>query len=170
MIHDTVIVVEEGGLELFGTVCFLMGVLGYIATTIGDRSDWNLEGSTRVIVRALTALFAVGTIVSTKAVRALPPADGGNPANWFPAAAFFLVALALTLRRNASRRSRWWIPLPLGLSAYCGAGLYGYSALLHHGQPHVALMATLIAGWMLEGTLTGVPSGSSNASAGHRGR
>lgn len=171
VIHDTVIVVEEGGLELFGTVCFLMGVLGYIATTAGDRSVWTLEErSTRVVVRVLTALLAAGTFLSTRVVRALPPADGGIPANWFPAAAFFLVALALTLRRNATHRSRWWIPLPLSLSGYCGAGLYGYSALLHHGQPHIALIATLIAGWMLEGTLTGVPSGTSNVSAGHQGR
>ena len=151
-INDLLIVVEEGGLELFGIVCFLMGVLDYVRLTVGDRSTWTAEDRTvRVGVRILTALLGAGTFLSVKAVRLLPPADGGNPANWFPAAAFFLVSLAAILRRES--RQRWMTVIALVLSAYCGAGLYGYSALLHYGQPHVALLATVIAGWMLEATL-----------------
>lgn len=163
--HVVLIVLEEGGLELFGIVCFLTGVLTYVRFAAGERSEWSFSSHrAKTSIRLITVLGALGIVATTRLVRALPPADGGIPANWFPAAMFFLVFLAALLLRNAVTRVLWWSFAALAVSGYCGAGLYGYSKLLHYGQPHVALLATVIAGWVLEGTLTGVPS-SPTASA-----
>lgn len=159
-LHDILVVLEEGGLELFGILCFLMGILAYVRFSAGERSDWSIpDRSLQTAARVLTALLAIGVFAATKVVRALPDGDTGTPANWFPAAMFFLVALgALSCRDRDAFRRRLWAVFALAVSGYCGAGFYAYSKLLQYGQPHVAMLVTVIGGWMLEGTLTGVPS------------
>ena len=136
-LHDVLLVLEEGVLELFGVVCFLLGVLTYVGES---RPSWPI---TRGHVRALTAVMVIGVFVSAAVVSRLPPGDTGIPSNWYPAAMFLFVALA-------SRRWRW---LALGASAFCGAGLYGYFRLFFYGAPLVAAFATVIGGWLLEAVL-----------------
>lgn len=149
LVHDSLLVVEEGGLELFGALCFLMAVFAYLRNVSGDRVAWDLPTETIAGVRALTAALTLGVYASMWLVARLPEGDTGNPSHWFPAAGWLLVSL--------SSRSRAVRAGALCLSGYFGAGLYLHAGWLSHGFPHVAAGATILAGWALEGTLRGAP-------------
>jgi hypothetical protein len=150
LVHDALLVIEEGGLELFGVLCFLMAVVGYLRTVGGDRAAWQLPPAAITGVRALTAALTLGVYAGMWLVARLPEGDTGIPSHWFPAAAWLLVCL--TARSRAARAGA------LGASGYFGAGLYLYAGWLSQGFPHVAAAATILAGWTLEGTLRGAPS------------
>ena len=128
LIHNTLLVGEEGIVELGGALCFLAGVLSYVArATDGARVEIR-SGSLRPIASAAVVggILTVGAPVAHTIVRHLPPADTGIPENWFPAAALYGLALLLVCLKG-TRGWRFATPA-LALSAFFGAGLYGYSS------------------------------------------
>ena len=144
--HDILLVLEEGGLELFGTLAFLAAVVTYVRPRGGDSIEWVVPTTARVrTIRAVVVISCLGTIASPAIVTRLPAADTGLPQNWFPAAAWLLVSLA------SARRSRLASAASAAISAAFGASLYGYSAALSSMQPwHVPLAGVLTAGVALE--------------------
>jgi hypothetical protein len=138
--HDVLLVLEEGGLELFGTLSFLMGVLVWLRegarTMPGATLTWRVDAEKAARIGGIAALAViVGVPLSAAFVRSMPPADSGIPMNWFPAAtAFLLCVLALAARAGASaeRDTRSQLAFvvaifALAISAYFGAGLHGYT-------------------------------------------
>lgn len=126
-VHNALMVVEEGLLELGGTLCFLLGVLLYIRRVEGAGPHvFDLRSRRAVVVMGVTAaLLAAGVPTVHWFVARLPGGDTGVPDNWFPAAALFLFALAVSATRG-------WRAAPiavaaLGLSAAFGAALFGYT-------------------------------------------
>jgi len=150
-LHDVLLVLEEGGLELFGVLCFFVAVITYTREIGGNRIELRVAPGAIGAVRGLTLASAVGVYASSWLVARLPPGDTGIPSNWFPAAAWLLVFLSA--RSSAARLTA------LCLSGYFGAGLYGYTAWIANGFPDVPAMGTILGGWALEGALRGAPSG-----------
>jgi hypothetical protein len=144
-VHNMLLVIEEGVLELGGAFCFLAGVLVYLRGLAG-------EGPYVVQLRPRTASFAiaVATMLLTAAIPAsrwfvdrLPAADTGIPENWFPSAALF--ALWLCLVTHGRRRLG---VLVLALSACFGAGLFGYVGLADARMP-MDTLGTVITGSLI---------------------
>jgi hypothetical protein len=141
--HDALLVLEEGLLELFGTVCFLMATLvwlrGHALATTGIAGPaLTARIHPEIAARAgLTAagITAAGIALSAVTIPLLPDADSGLAINWFPAASgFLLFLLALGARaampREPSgprRMTEALAILALAVSAYFGAGIYGYA-------------------------------------------
>lgn len=143
--HDLLLVLEEGGLELFGILCFLAAIVTYVVATAGERSVWRVDERVAVwTIRFLTLALIVGTWAARWVVARLPPGDTGIPQNWFPAAALLLLAL------GAPRL----LALPaLALSAFFGSGLHGYTTWHSFEVARVVLLGTLtvlfgIGGWV----------------------
>jgi hypothetical protein len=150
-VHDLLLVLEEGVLELFGILCFLAAALTYLGTVAGPRVSWTFNTlRARWLIRGLTALAIMGVFVSAWVVSKLPPGDTGIPSNWFPAAMLMVAGIAMLTVRSG----RGWMKVAgavlLALSAFCGAGLYGYFRLLFYGAPLVAAFVTALGGWALE--------------------
>jgi hypothetical protein len=144
VIHNALLVFEEGIVELGGALCFLLGVLIYIRRTAGDGPH-VFELSTR----ALPWIACVGLLMTAAVpgahwfVAQLPPGDTGIPDNWFPAAALYALTLLSLLRTD--RRAGIAIAA-LVTSAICGAALYGYAGWFQRiGYPGEALDAALTA-------------------------
>ncbi|PYR77058.1 MAG: hypothetical protein DMF86_10560 [Acidobacteria bacterium] len=146
-VHNALLIFEEGVVELFGTLSFLAAILVYIRRTAGtDVVEWQVDRRVAASVALIVAaLFAVAVPVARWTVAVLPPGDTGIPANWFPAAA--LAACALVAVAVQGRRAKPAAALCLALSAYFGAGLYGYTSWLarSHAAEAAAVGAALAA-------------------------
>ena len=145
-LHDLLLVLEEGGLELFGILCFLAAVVMYVRTRAGDVSVW--PASTRHLawsVRALTLLALAGITAVDRVIARLPPGDTGVPEHWFPAAALLLVAViaATLVRSDPARGSSMLIAVSIALSAFFGAGLHAYPTWHSYDDWRVMLNASL---------------------------
>jgi hypothetical protein len=138
--HDTLLVLEEGVLELFGTLAFLMGFLMWLREAAlhspAHTLTWSADADAAARAGGIAALVTiVGVPFSAVMIRVLPAADTGIPMNWFPAAAAFLMVLvafgvgAGTAQTNYPRRELVAAAAILGLviSAYFGAGIHGYT-------------------------------------------
>lgn len=154
-IHNALLVIEEGIVELGGALCFLMGVLVYIRRTAGQGPhEFQLAGP-RVPLAVASAglLFTAGVPVAHWFVARLPPGDTGVPDNWFPAATLYLLAVVALATRG--RRAIPLATLAMAGSAAFGAALYGY---LHWyariGYPGEALDAAVTAVASITLTLT----------------
>lgn len=134
--HDTLVIVEEGGLELVGGLCFLTATIVYVVSRTGGAPLKIQIESSRAIwtVRSLTVLFLIGLVFMHWAVAHLPPGDIGIPDNWFPSAGMFLLAVVLGATFPGSRASqamgsRLVVGMAVGaivISAYFGATAYAY--------------------------------------------
>lgn len=152
-LHDVLLVLEEGVLELFGILCFLAAVLTYIRRAAGESLWWTVDrGVALRTSRAGTLLFVTGTILSGWIVTKLPAGDTGIAENWYPAAAWLSVALVVAARADGDRRVK-----PLGtacaiaISAGFGAGLYGYvDWLVSSARWHIPVAGVCAAGLALE--------------------
>jgi hypothetical protein len=145
-------VLEEGLAELGGTTCVLMGILLYAARTGGTHRPVFTLPSRGTRLMAGMALLA-GIPAAELVVRYLPAGDVGIPANWFPAAAWFLLAIGWMTTRRA-----WGIAaIAILASAYFGAGLFGYAAWYasigySRVLVDVAVTATAVLAWLIPGT------------------
>jgi len=134
--HDTLVIVEEGGIELFGALCFLTATIVYVSNrTNGSGLKISMEPATAILVtRTLTACSLAGMIFTGWAVSHLPAGDIGIPDNWYPAAGLFLLAVVLmAIARKPSSEQTGFSRSTLGLalaaivfSAYFGANTYAY--------------------------------------------
>jgi hypothetical protein len=134
-IHDALLVFEEGVAELFGTWCFLAGVLIYLRVRLDGRPiEVSIGPRSARVALAIGGLLTAGAFLSPQLVQRLPAGDTGIPENWFPAAGGFLTAvIALALRhglsdgeRRGARALAGFAAVSLMLSAYFGAGLFAY--------------------------------------------
>jgi hypothetical protein len=145
-------VLEEGVAELGGTTCVLMGIVLYAARTgATHRPIFALPGR---CLRLIAGLILLAGIPATEMLVAqLPAGDVGIPANWFPAAAWFLLAIGWMTTRRA-----WGIAaIAIVASAYFGAGLFGYAGWYAAiGYPRVLVDAVVtgiaVLGWLIPGT------------------
>jgi hypothetical protein len=136
--HDVLLVLEEGGLELFGTLCFLMGTLVWLRESArsmpGETLTWRVDAEQAARIGGIAALVVIiGVPVSAAFVRSMPAADSGIPMNWFPAAAACLLCLlAVGARAGANAERSQFAPavaiFALAISAYFGAGIHGYTS------------------------------------------
>ncbi len=134
--HDALVIIEEGGIELFGGLCFLTATIVYAANrTKGSGLKISMESTTAILAtRTLTACSLAGMVFTSWAVRHLPPGDIGIPDNWYPAAGLFLLAVVLmATERKLSGEQAGFSRTTLGLalaaivfSAYFGADTYAY--------------------------------------------
>jgi hypothetical protein len=81
--------------------------------------------------------------VAHAAVLGLPAADTGIPENWFPAATLFMLAILLAASGRAGAGA-----IALAMSAFLGAGLYGYAGLAD-ARLLVTMLATIAAGILM---------------------
>ena len=138
--HDVLLVLEEGVLELFGTLAFLLGLLVWLREAAlavpGQTLTWRVDAESAARIGGIAALaVALGVPLSAAAVRTMPAADSGIPMNWFPAAAAFLLALLAFGTRREIPRERFGqrqltlavAVLALVISAHFGAGIHGYT-------------------------------------------
>jgi len=136
-------VLEEGVAELGGTTCILCGVLLYASRRAGAGAQTFAAPSRRARVVAGVVLL-IGIPVAHAIVQRLPPGDVGIAENWFPAAAFFVLAIVWAATRRA-----WGVAtIALMVSAYFGAGLFGYAswyAALHYQRVAIDMIATALA-------------------------
>lgn len=145
-IHNVLLVVEEGIVELGGALCFLLGVLEYMRRTAGDGMHaFNWTGPRPpVAIASAGLLLTAGVPAAHWLVAQLPPGDTGIPDNWFPAATLYMAAvLAVAIRGRGAHAAA---VVALCASAAFGAGFYGY---LHWfariGYPGEALDAAVTA-------------------------
>jgi len=146
IVHNALLVIEEGIVELGGALCFLLGVLVYIRRVAGEGPHAFAIGGSRGLLVIATAGLALtaGVPAAHWFVAQLPPGDTGIPDNWFPAAAWFAIAL-LALGMYGLRAWPTAV-LALMISASCGAALYGYLRwFIRIGYPGEALDAALTA-------------------------
>jgi hypothetical protein len=162
VVHNVLLVIEEGFVELGGALCFLTGVLIYVRGIAGDGPHVFHVRSRRTstLTGAVTVLMIVAIPLARWIVDRLPPADTGIPEDWFPAAMLFL--LSLWLMTNGRRTAG---VLALGLSACFGAGLYGYVGLAD-ARLVLTTVATAAGGCAMAALLYG-RAGSSTDSAQH---
>lgn len=146
-LHDLLLVLEEGGLELFGILCFLAAVVTYVRATAGELSTWSIEGGRTVWVIRGGVVFAVaGALVANWLVEWLPKGDNGVPEHWFSAAVLVGVALAAATtaaERESPARTGMLLGVAIALSAFFGAGLHAYSTWHSFDDWRVMLNATL---------------------------
>jgi hypothetical protein len=143
-IHNALLVVEEGIVELGGALCFLLGVLTYIRRTAGEGPH-VFEITTRAVPWIATAglLMTAAVPAAHWFVAQLPPGDTGIPDDWFPAAALYGLALLSLLRRD---RRIAPAAAALTLSACFGAAVFGYWGWFQRiGYPGEALDAAVTA-------------------------
>ena len=154
-LHDTLLVVEEGGLELFGILCFLGAVMAYVARRSSGTVEWSIGSRTTLLIsRACSVLLACGPFVAGALVARLPSGDTGIAENWFPATAWMLVAFAAVTGSVPARGKRVVASSAVILSAICGAGLYGYVGWLASRAAWVnPVAAVMTAGLALEALL-----------------
>lgn len=130
-LHDVLLVLEEGGAELFGTLCFLVAVLLYLRQVEGDAPVMTIDSGAAIAVwRTGAVLFVIGALILGWIVARLPEGDTGIPQHWFPAAACLILALAALTREHDSGEHRASMALAaicLALSGFFGAGLHGYT-------------------------------------------
>jgi hypothetical protein len=145
--------VEEVVLELTGTLCFAAGVCTYVAAKADDRLEWAMTKRTlRLVCWLIIGSLMVPARASLWIDGALPLGDRGMLQNWFPAAAWIVVAaLAIT----AVSRRRWpsltIASVATAASAFFGVGLYLYSDVLASRASWVVpTLATFAAGLTLE--------------------
>ncbi|HVL70045.1 MAG TPA: hypothetical protein VM364_22490 [Vicinamibacterales bacterium] len=146
-VHDVLLVLEEGGLELFGILCFLAAALTYVSATSGAASEWRLDEQRALwltrgsVVVLLAGIWATGWLVTR-----LPPGDTGIPQHWFPAAALLALALGGIFLVgggvDAVARRRLAI-VAIALSAFFGAGLHGYTTWRTYDTLRLALNGSL---------------------------
>jgi hypothetical protein len=145
-VHNALLVIEEGIVELGGALCFLLGVLIYLRRTAGDGPH-DFTWSTPAPIAGLGAaglLLTAGPPSANWLVSRLPPGDTGIPDNWFPAVALYFVALVLVATRG--RRAIPLASVAMAGSAFFGASIYGYVAWLQRlGYPGTALDAAVTA-------------------------
>jgi hypothetical protein len=151
-VHDALLVIEEGLVELGGAVAFLAGVLLYVrrVDVAEDRVQSFRVGRTGRAAVAIAGLAMSGLAATSHWIVArMPRGDTGIPENWFPAASLFVIAWWSS--RVPHRRGGAPIAaVALALSAYFGAGLYGYSEWMAViGWPHVAVIATAASAFWL---------------------
>lgn len=129
-LHDALLVIEEGGAELFGTLSFLAAVLVYLRAVEGQKSGFTIDTRTAVWSwRAGAVLLVAGAQALGWIVVRLPPGDTGIPQHWFPAAACLVLALVAVSRPRAADERRASLALAvtcIALSGFFGAGLHGY--------------------------------------------
>ena len=145
-VHNMLLVIEEGIVELGGALCFLLGTLIYIRRTAGDGPHtFTLGDSAAVLASAIAALAMTAAVPAAHwFVALLPPGDTGIPDDWFPAAMLYLLAIAVLANRG--RRALPEAGVALALSAAAGAALYGYLGwFVRIGYPGEALDAALTA-------------------------
>jgi hypothetical protein len=169
LLHDVLLVFEEGLLELFGALCFASGVLAYLDRVSRGRFEWCLTPRRAVIATGgLMLWLAAGVPVARELVNRMPAGDTGIAANWFPAAACFLLAATCALRQPGGRRLRLLGLFALIASAYFGAGIYGYTSWgVDISGPEIPVAATIAAGAVMTvvvGT-TGAPASSARIAA-----
>lgn len=158
LLHDVLLVLEEGGLELFGILCFLAAVLTWIRATSGDTLTWIVDHRhLRRFTRAGTVLLAGGALVSGWIINRLPQADSGIPENWFAAAAWAGAGALLATRAELHGWRRAVVfGMGLAVSAVFGAGLYNYvEGLYSSTRWHVPVAGIVAAGLALELALRG---------------
>lgn len=145
-VHDALLVVEEGLVELGGTLCFLIGVLLYLRASAGEGPHEFLLASPSALHGIATGglLLTAGVPAARWLVERLPDGDSGIPDNWFPAAALYLLALLAVGAHG--RRAAPLAAVALALSAAFGAALYGYTSWFQKlGYPGTALAAAATA-------------------------
>lgn len=124
-VHDVLLVLEEGGLELFGTLLFIVALVTYLRRTGAERLQWTWRPRHfRMAVWSAAIALMIGAYFAPIVVANLPKNDNGLPQNWFPAASWLLVAI---IGWQVTPRLTWGA---LGLSAVFGAGLWGYVGAL----------------------------------------
>jgi hypothetical protein len=150
--------VEEVVLELMGTLCFATGVCVYVATRSRGLLEWTVSTRTLRLVcwSMITALMLLAR-ATLWIDAALPVGDRGMLQNWFPAAAWMLVA---TIAITAVPTRRWQgfaLAVPaVTASAVLGAGLYLHSVwLASRVSWAVPVVATFAAGLTLEALIDG---------------
>jgi hypothetical protein len=158
IVHNALLVIEEGIVELGGALCFLLGVLVYMRRTAGDGPH-TFEIGTRALpwIAGAGLLMTAGVPAAHWLVAQLPPGDTGIPDNWFPAATLYVFALMSWLR--ADRRAGT-AAIALSLSAFFGAAIFGYWGWFQRiGYPGEALDAavTAVAFIVLCGRAVGEP-------------
>ena len=142
--HDLLLVLEEGGLELFGILLVGAGVLTYLRRVAGPSLELQIgRRMAHAGWGAIVLSLAAGAVMSPMVVGRLPAGDTGVTQNWFPAAGWAVtgaVALALS-------RARRVFVLSLLISAALGAGLYGYVDGLRPSAPWQLPLAGVLAAW-----------------------
>ena len=153
LLHDVLQVLEEGGLELFGILCFLGAVLNWIRATSGESLSWVVDHRhLRWFTRAGTAALAGGALVSGWIVNRLPEGDTGIAENWFAAVAWAAAGALLAARAELIG---WVRIVTLGtalmVSAAFGAALYYYVDWLDSSTRwHIPVAGIIAAGLALE--------------------
>lgn len=144
-VHDSLLVVEEGGFELFGVLCFIAAIGTYVLRTSPSGVTFTSSLRTRLFV---SGLLCAGAFVSPRLVDALPAGDSGLPQHWFPAVGWAAVGLA------AFPVSRVLTGVATAISAGLGSGLYMYSSTLTSSAAWVVPVgATMLSGVALEAVL-----------------
>lgn len=169
VVHNALLVIEEGIVELGGALCFLLAVLVYVRYAAGGGPHEFRIGHRRglPIVAAVGVLLAAGVPFTHWFVRQLPPGDTGIPDNWFPAAALY--GFALLHRTTQGRKGRPLAATALVLSAFFGTGLYSYTTWYSYDVLRQSLQTLLIVCFTVLCTLGArrqpVPSGALIAGA-----
>ena len=135
-------VLEEGVAELGGSCCILFGVLAYCHHVVGGRHT-AFDPPSPGLVLVATAALTMAIPVAHAAVLGLPAADTGIPENWFPAATLFMLAILLAAGGRAGAGA-----IALAMSAFLGAGLYGYAGLAD-ARLLVTMLVTIAAGILM---------------------
>jgi hypothetical protein len=161
--------ITDGIIKLGLATACLAGVLFYVRRVGGDEvQKFRVRRRARRAIAIAGVLLTIGAAFAPSIAAGLPVAANGIPENWFPAAVLFVVARrnaqramapqrvrkVFSRRRTRKRRRIAAAVAALMLSAYFGAGLYGYSpALAAIGWPHVAVIATAASAYWLWKTL-----------------
>ena len=151
LVHDTLLVIEEGVVELMATLCFAAGIFSYMRGT-SRAVRIPLPSYPLLAGVAMAALMLVAMMIALRLAAAMPRGDTGIPHNWFPAVSLLCLSyMALAMRAHlASGAERTTLIhvaiLSLAVSAAFGAGLLGYTRWWPYGQ-HAAMAAT-IAAWL----------------------
>lgn len=149
-LHDVLLVLEEGGLELFGSLLFIAAVAAYLERRGGKQIEWlPRRGQISVVLWVGIGLGVCGARLAPEITARLPEGDTGILQNWFPAAAWALVSVA------AWPLSRRMAAGALAVSGMFGAGLYLYVDVLASSAAwKVPAAGVLLAGMALEALVT----------------
>lgn len=151
------LVIEEVGIELTGVLCFAAAACLSLVRTAGGTSDWQPRTrAVRWASRLAIAGLVAGALGSGWINAALPEGDTGVLQNWFPAAAWVLVAGVAATRADLDRRTAVAVAAGgVALSMVFGIGLYFYvDWLASRASWFVPVCAVLTAGLTLEAVLS----------------